>query len=1102
MFSATALLFKGVRGAGFEPAKQYVLGPKPSAFDQARRPPPNLPYPISQMNLTVYTTSRTSGPAPGTMADFTELSRWLVPRRNKVHIVIFILTILMVPGALKALEPIDMESYDLESPELTAEKIVKSEFSETELIVAFSVGVRDPGKVGTTPVPVPLLSDGTPDWDSFAPADELIPAGTRWGGVEEPHGGILNLTILREIDARSDIIRNHTLGEFMKPLVNDVTGLQNDGVMSLGDIFRGFMANESILTQPKLTLLGNEPAAADWSDCGVLECLTFDDPNVNQSHIDLAAARMADAENAVFLRWITLDRGFVRADENAGIVGGPVGGELNENGTWENAKPGPGRWSGTASWIIVQLDVTALHDAGWTDVWKDSFQEIDIEVIDEGVRVGGFRVSSGEMVLHPPNYENETCPIDGEKCSLEWSIMHLEGMMRSHDNHSLTLQIGQAVNVEVNRELQSSGNLIILMGFAILILLYASLRRVSDVMIVSMALGGALLWMQGLIGHAASLFSWLGIDIISRSQFSNLLPILVLALGIDDSLHALHRYKEERGMGRTPLVAGEITISRVGRAIMLTSITTIAAFSANLFSNVAALRSFGVEAGLGILSAFILTGIWAPLVRVSFDQWMERKGKDTTPNNNKSLIKKEVLQKISSGSGTEKRPVIIALIALLLTIPAAYGMSQLEGDFSAEMFLDESSDFVFGVDLVNERFSDEGEPALLLIEGDVTDPEVFTALKLFRENANNKSGVSNKITIAPNGSVAILAIDEMIDLAGQSHAMEPQPFWDRGLNESGCEIIGKNSFTAGKPDTSSQACLVFVFGLLSLEGIPGVGPIPHIPSSIIDLYVSPTVPLDTNRAWLDINGEPANYERMLVRFGITNPEDFPSFGPALERIREDLKPLTDISSGDWEQGGEVEEDKPLTWVMTTGKPVIRYVASEEMQNEMQSGLILGAIFVFCTLSVGFRSTKQAAVSLVPILLVVVWLYGLIYLLGYSLNIVTVTIATISLGVGIDYCIHVTERYREGRENGENHRQALVGVGGACSLALVGSAMSDIAGFAIIATSPMGLFNAFGLFSAMMILLSLIAAMILTTAALGLVEPKAKTDESTDVVLAS
>ena len=132
-----------------------------------------------------------------------------------------------------------------------------------------------------------------------------------------------------------------------------------------------------------------------------------------------------------------------------------------------------------------------------------------------------------------------------------------------------------------------------------------------------------------------------------------------------------------------------------------------------------------------------------------------------------------------------------------------------------------------------------------------------------------------------------------------------------------------------------------------------------------------------------------------------------------------------------------------------------------------------------------KSFKQATISLVPILLVVIWLYGLIFALGYSLNIVTVTIATISLGVGIDYCIHVTERYREGIERGENHRQALHGVGGACALALVGSALSDIAGFAIIATSPMGLFSAFGLFSAMMIMLSLIAAMIMTTAGLGL-----------------
>jgi predicted RND superfamily exporter protein len=224
---------------------------------------------------------------------------------------------------------------------------------------------------------------------------------------------------------------------------------------------------------------------------------------------------------------------------------------------------------------------------------------------------------------------------------------------------------------------------------------------------------------------------------------------------------------------------------------------------------------------------------------------------------------------------------------------------------------------------------------------------------------------------------------------------------------------------------------------------------------------------------------------MLIRFGMTSPEDFPGMGEGLEELWRDLEVFTNLSSGTFAEAGEQTDDKPLTWLMITGRPITRYVASDAMQNEMQSSLILGSLFVFITLSIGFKSFKQASITLIPILLVVVWLYGLMYAAGSSLNIVTVTIATISLGVGIDYCIHVTERYRESREKGESHNEALVAVGGACSLALIGSAASDIAGFSVIALSPMGLFSNFGIYSAAMIALSLFASLVLTTAALGI-----------------
>ena len=59
---------------------------------------------------------------------FSALARWLVPRRRKVHIAIFFLTLLMIPGAMTALEPIDIESYELDSPEILALQVIEDEF--------------------------------------------------------------------------------------------------------------------------------------------------------------------------------------------------------------------------------------------------------------------------------------------------------------------------------------------------------------------------------------------------------------------------------------------------------------------------------------------------------------------------------------------------------------------------------------------------------------------------------------------------------------------------------------------------------------------------------------------------------------------------------------------------------------------------------------------------------------------------------------------------------------------------------------------------------------------------------------------------------------
>ena len=57
----------------------------------------------------------------------------------------------MVPGMMYALTPIDMESYNLESPELEAREVIQTEFPTNEQVVGFAITIRDPSLHGSEP---------------------------------------------------------------------------------------------------------------------------------------------------------------------------------------------------------------------------------------------------------------------------------------------------------------------------------------------------------------------------------------------------------------------------------------------------------------------------------------------------------------------------------------------------------------------------------------------------------------------------------------------------------------------------------------------------------------------------------------------------------------------------------------------------------------------------------------------------------------------------------------------------------------------------------------------------------------------------------------
>ena len=117
-----------------------------------------------------------------------------------------------------------------------------------------------------------------------------------------------------------------------------------------------------------------------------------------------------------------------------------------------------------------------------------------------------------------------------------------------------------------------------------------------------------------------------------------------------------------------------------------------------------------------------------------------------------------------------------------------------------------------------------------------------------------------------------------------------------------------------------------------------------------------------------------------------------------------------------------------------------------------------------------------------------WLYAFMYLAGFALNWVTATIAAISIGIGIDYSIHMTQRFREELTRAADKVLALRRAAHGTGVALMASAATSIVGFTVMAFAPMPLFASYGILTAVMIFLAAAASLVVLPSLLLLVTP--------------
>jgi predicted RND superfamily exporter protein len=102
-----------------------------------------------------------------------------------------------------------------------------------------------------------------------------------------------------------------------------------------------------------------------------------------------------------------------------------------------------------------------------------------------------------------------------------------------------------------------------------------------------------------------------------RFDFINIIVIpLLIGIGIDDAVHINHRYLTE-GSGKMAVV-----ISKTGRAVLLTSLTTIIGFGSFIPSIMRAMRSTGIVLSIAMALAFLFSIVFHPAVlMVMRERW-------------------------------------------------------------------------------------------------------------------------------------------------------------------------------------------------------------------------------------------------------------------------------------------------------------------------------------------------------------------------------------------------------------------------------------------------------------------------------------------------
>ena len=467
-----------------------------------------------------------------------------------------------------------------------------------------------------------------------------------------------------------------------------------------------------------------------------------------------------------------------------------------------------------------------------------------------------------------------------------------------------------------------------------------------------------------------------------------------------------------------------LATSKMFWPIIYTALTTICAFLSLIVSEIKPIIDFGWMMTLGLITSFVITFTLLPTLLNLFPN-----NKINIKQQKNSIITK-FLEQISLNN--KNQIFIITIIIIGLSI---FGINKLEVENSFINYFDKETEIYKGMKLIDEKL------------GGTTPLEV-----IIKFPANNK-----------NESKENTDDEDFED-------------WD----EEGDSNKEKYWFTKDKVD---KIKLVHNY----LDSLPAVGKVISF-SSILEVAkkLNDNKDLDTLEMGVLYSKLPETIKNQIVNPYISIDDNEARINLRIKDSLKDLRRNELIKKINFDLENKLnlkKEEFKLAGVLILFNNLLQSLFKSQILT--LGFVMIGILAMFIVL---FRNIKLSLIGVVPNFIAAFFILGIIGILEIPLDMMTITIAAITIGIAVDNSIHYIYRFKEEFNNIKDYKKTLKKCHSTVGIAILNTSITIVFGFSILVLSNFIPTIYFGVFTGLAMLLAMVSVLTLLPALIISVKP--------------